>query len=163
MATPSTVQRTAESGDDFRTLETAGVKSQGVAVTGNAGEHIGISGAPLVTRRDFETYTRFKSAGFVDSLANVIGSGGQLRQLRAILDPTVTATRYLMAFDSATLPANGTAPEWWILLPAAGEASETLEAAELLLATGITFGVSSTPATLTVTTASEALIFGVAV
>jgi hypothetical protein len=164
MATPTTVQRAPETGDDFRTLETGGVKSQGVAITGNSGEHIGISSDPLVVRQVFEAYARFQSSGFVDSLANVkSGTGGQIRQLRGILDSSVTTQRYLMAFDSLTLPANGTAPDWLMLLPVQGEASETFIFAEMLFLTGITFAVSSTPATLTVTTASEALIFGVVV
>lgn len=110
-----------------------------------------------------ETFVKFKSSGLVDSLVDIATGSCQLRQVRAILDPTIGVNRYLMFFNSTTLPSNGTAPDWWMLLPKNGEASEDIKKDELDFSTGCTFAVSSTLATLTITTASECLIFGVRV
>jgi len=67
------------------------------------------------------------------------------------------ATFYLMLFDAAALPANGTAAkrEWEI---GPGQTYEWDQPALLPLTTGLVLAVSTTPATLTITGTNDALI-----
>ena len=170
MATPSTVQRATEVGDQFRTFTTGGIHAQGASLVDEAGAHQGITGNGLVvavegtvqTTSAAETLTRFKTTGFQDEAEDVGTGACELRQLRVIPDATVTSTRYLMIFDSLTAPAD-TATNWvWLMvIPSEGEASETFTKGEMAFSTGCSMALSSTQNALTRTTANEALIFGV--
>ena len=183
MATPSTVQRTAEVGDDYRTFTNAGVRSQAVALVDDNGAQSGVTGNallvdpgivaiddstpidvniasgianPLPVSLTAETFVRYSTPAAGEDSEADIGTGAcEVRQLRVILDPTVTNVRYLMFFNSLTVPANATAPVWRMVVPIAGEASETFAKGEMAFATGCSIALSSTHDDLTVTTASE--------
>lgn len=175
--TPGTVGRDNEAtGQDFLIfLDGSSRRIQSFAIVDDTGAHAGITGTPLVTSVSntvtvsgtvaisgsvattsaAETFVRYSSAAAEDSTPDVGTGACELRQLRAILDSTITSTRYLMFFNSTTLPANGTAPVWRVLVPAGGESSESFEKGEMAFTTGLTVALSSTIGTLTVTTASE--------
>ena len=187
MATPSTVQRATETGDQFRTFTSGGVHSQGASLVDEAGAHQGvtgnglvvavegtpnvaisgtanvaITGQPIQTTSAAETFSKFKTTGFQDEADNIATGACELRHVRIIPDPTVTETRYAMFFNSTTAAAQaGNAPDWWMVIPPNGEASEQFGKGEMAFATACSIAISSTPATLTLTTANEALIFGV--
>ena len=202
MATPTTVQRTAEVGDDFRTFTTAGVHTQGVSIVDEAGAHQGVTGNalvvdpgtvtiddstpidvnvasqtaafaiddstpidvniasgianPLPVSLAAETFVRYSTPAAGEDTKLDIGTGAcELRQLRVILDPTVTSVRYLMFFNQTGAISPGTDPDWRMVVPIAGEASETFAKGEMAFSTGLSIALSSTYDDLTVTTASE--------
>ncbi len=169
MATPGTVDRTVETGDTFRTLDSGGVKSQATGLVGTAGEHVGIAGDPLVVSVEGAVdptagiFVPFKSTGFVDSFANIAAGACELRQLRAIISSSEIAELYLQWFASTTVPADTTAALWEMLVPPNGEASESFLKGEMALTPGCSFAVSSTPDILTITSSSAMKIYGVRV
>jgi len=97
-----------------------------------------------------------RSAGCVNSLV-VHGAPASLLELYGFNDDTVT--KYLMLFQSATLPGNGATPLEVIRAPE-GSFAFSPDAA-IAFTSGITVAVSTSRDTLTVDTASKTRITGV--
>lgn len=161
-------------GDDFILQEAPSGSSeyaQGVVTIDDSGNPSGITANPLKTSivgtvtvaeaaETFESYSSPVTGE--DSKADVAQAAGkgtspcEIRQIRCILDPSVAATRYLLFFDSLTVPADGTTlPIWRMVIPVGGEASETFVKGELAFATGLSIALSSTVNQKLVTSASE--------
>lgn len=102
-----------------------------------------------------------KNASAADSLV-VKSSPGRLFQIRVILDAAVAADRFLQVHAATSAPSDGTAPVWEAFVPGALSGANYAQAADdfepisgLALSPGIVLALSSTPGTLTITTASE--------
>lgn len=139
-----------------------------VSVVGTAtvSGSVSITGTPSVTvsgtvATSVAAGTDFSSGGAAVDDALISNVPAVLRELRCIMAPTTTVARYLMLFDDADgTVADGTAPIWRMLVPAAGEASETFNPG-LDFPTGITAVLSSTATTLTATTGLECFIHAI--
>lgn len=154
--TPSTVIRTDDtSGDNFRTFETGGVKSQGVALVDDSGAHAGIAGVPVITQEEPPTTTPF-SSGASDVVSYVLAGAGTLRQLRAFSSNASTVLYVHIFLNTGTV---GTDPDWVMILPPQGESSESFEDPLVFNSSGCTIGLSTTRNTYTAASA-EALFIG---
>jgi hypothetical protein len=183
--TPGTIGRDNEgTGQDFLILvDGSSRRIQPFAAVDESGAHSGISTNPFLVsvistvaatqsgtwtvtqagtvtvEEASETFVRYSTpeAG-EDSHAN-FGSGPcELRQLRCLLEPSVEVVRYLLYFDSLTVPADGTDPIWRTVVPANGAASEDFAKGEMALSTGLSVALSSTIDDLTKTVAFEAFL-----
>lgn len=103
--------------------------------------------------------TKIKATEAVDS-AVISDKPAFLYSLQVINN--VATLRYVMIFDSATVPADGAHPVWRGVLPISGElnlswdGSDHANFAGAPFENGISVAVSSTKDTLTVTSADEA-------
>ena len=127
-----------------------------VAVTGTVTVD---DSTPIAVAPSIPVGVDYSSGGTAVDAAVISATPAVLRELRCIMDPATTSSRYLMLFDAAALPITpGTAPLWRMLVPAGGEASESFNPGFDFPTNGIVAALSSTATTLTVTTATECFI-----
>lgn len=176
--TKKLVTRTDDtSGDSFILQEApsaSGEYAQGVVTIDETGAPSGITANPFkvsvvgtaavsiagTVATSVAVGVDYSSGGTAVDSAVIAAAPGVLRELRCIMIPTTTVSRYLMLFDATSAPANGTAPIWRMLVPAAGESGESFFPG-LDCATGITVVLSSTADTLTATTGTECYIHAI--
>lgn len=165
------VKRTdSPSGDEFILQEAPALSeeyAQGVVFIDDLGNPAGHAANPLrvgivgIVSTSSAPGVSFSSGpSAVDNTVITTVNNSVLRELRCILKPSTTVSRYLMLFNADSLPANGAAPIWRMLVPAGGEASETFNPG-LSFSEGIVAAISSTDTTLTVTTGSEGYIHAI--
>lgn len=155
-----TVTTTISGTPDVNVVNTADVNiaSQAAALQIDDSTPIDVNIAspnPLPVSFSSGTINTYETGASAEASAQIHNAAADLKELRVILDPSVASIRYLMLFDAASLPINGTAPLWRGLIPPAGEMSETW-ADGLPFATGIIAAVSSSADTLTVVPTGEA-------
>lgn len=152
----STIKRAVDaSGDDIRTFDDGGVEVQATALVGDAGEHVGIVGAPLVITDVAATFDGTGAAAEAQRVAlNVPGS---LFEVNVIL-LTATPSRWLHIHDLAAPVAGGETPVDRIFVPGGGQGSRTYRMAGRPFATGIVLAISTTEATTTLPGGGEAFI-----
>lgn len=161
--TKKTVNREDDlSGDSFILMEAPSASTeyaQGVVLIDENGNPQGLSSSPLSVKLDVGTLVNFHSGG--TNVTNLVcdATGGILYNLRVVLDPSVSVARYLMLFNANSLPADTTVPFWQMVIPPAGEASESFPLG-LVYSTGLTAAISSTHDALTIVTSNEGIIFG---
>jgi len=150
------------SGDSFILMEAPSGSTeyaQGVVLIDEAGNPQGLASSPIIVTTDIGgTIVNFTTGGTNVADALLHGSAGTLYQLRVVLDPTVSVARYLMLFEAGSIPAPGTAPVWQMVIPPAGEASESFPYG--FAYSSLYACISSTHGTLTVVTSNEGIIFG---
>jgi hypothetical protein len=154
------------SGDSFILMEAPAASTeyaQGVVLIDESGNAQGLASSPLIVTTNVGTVVNFYSgASNVASLA-VQASSGVLRQLRVVLDPSVSVARYLLLFNSndtlGNLEGTATGLIWQMVIPPAGEASESFPDG-LAYSTGLQAIISTTHEVLTIVTSNEGIIFG---
>ena len=174
--TPDVVLRTDDAaGDSFLTFLTgSGNRAQAVVIINLNGDPMGVTGTPVVTTvsnaiaiddstpidvniastTHAHTHLTYATAGAAVASAIISAVPATLVELRVISDPTVTVDRYVMLFDATSLPANGAAPLWRSYLPGGSGIGESWGDIGLpFTSLGIVAAISSTPDTLTVTSA----------
>lgn len=158
--TPGIIRRDDEvAGQDFLILSDGSSRRiQPFAPVDDTGAHSGIAANPLVVEvTGSETFVLYSTpAAGEDSHANFGTGPCELRQLRCLLAPLVGITRYLMYFDSLTVPANGQDPIWRTIVPASGAASEDFAKGEMAFSTGLSVALSTSIDDLTITSSNEA-------
>lgn len=152
------------SGDSFILMEapTGSTEyAQGVVLIDEDGNPQGLASSPLlVAPTTTGTITQFHSGGSNVTDFSCDATGGTLYNIRVILDPSVSVARYLMLFNTNSgTPADTTVPFWQMVIPPAGEASESFPAG-LTYSTGLHAVISSTHDDLTIVTGAEGIIFG---
>lgn len=162
--TKKTVNREDDlSGDSFILMEapTASTEyAQGVVLIDEDGNPQGLASSPLiVTTAPQGTLTTFHSGGANVASFLCDGTGGTLHEIRVILDPSVSVARYLMLFNTNAALSPGDDPIWTLVIPPAGEASESF-AFGLTYSTGLTAAISQDHDDLLIVTSNEGIIFG---
>lgn len=95
--------------------------------------------------------------------ATIRAGASRVFQVRGVTDASVTADRFLQVHNSAAAVANGAEPVWELLIPAANTSgTQYAEGADdfepiggLVLATGLTLAISTTPGVLTLPGAAD--------
>lgn len=163
-----TVLRTDDlSGDSFILMEAPAASTeyaQGVVLIDESGNPQGLASSPLIVTTSVGTLVPFHSGD--GDVTNYVchSSEGTLYDMRVVLAPTVSVARYLMLFNRNTLPGDTATPVasgliWSMMIPPAGEASESFPAG-LHYSAGMTAVISSTHDQLTIVTGNEGMIFG---
>jgi hypothetical protein len=153
--TESTVTRAVDaSGDPIKTFLDGADHVQGAALVDDNGDHAGIETIPLVVRPKRLTWSGSSSS--LETSRQVSAGAGHLHEVRCLLDPTVTADRYLHVFIDVASVSGGETPAWRAFIPAGGEASDSFKGG-LPFTTGCVVAVSTTLATLTLPGAGEAM------
>jgi len=156
------------SGDSFILMEAPSGSTeyaQGVVLIDEAGNPQGLASSPLiVTPNVGGTLTKFHSGNTNVTNLVVQAASGTLRDIRVVLDPSVSVARYLMLFNNTSLPGNTASPIaegliWSMVIPPAGEASERFPDG-LAYSAGLVAVISSTHDALTIVTSTEGIIFG---
>jgi len=166
--TKKTVNRVDDlSGDAFILMEAPTASSeyaQGVVLIDENGNPQGLTSSPISVKIDAGTLTKFHSGN--TNVTNFVcdATSGTVYDIRVVLDPSVSVTRYLMLFDANSLPGDTATPVasgliWSMVIPFAGEASEHFPQG-LTYSTGLTAVISSTHDALTIVTSAEGIIFG---
>jgi hypothetical protein len=130
-------------------LDGSSRRIQTFAVVDENGAQSGIAGAPFVVSIEAGTAWASDTAGTAVNGELWRSGAGSLKEVRVLLDPSVVNPRWLMLFDTTTLPVNGATPTWRALIPPAGEISESLPGGEFSFTTGCYAMISSTIDTLT--------------
>ncbi len=157
----TTVERDNDVGGQTFLIFTDGStrRIQSFAVVDEDGAQSGIAGVPFVVGVEGTvtlgagTPWSHDTTGTAVNGALMRSGSGALRELRVLLDPTVVNVRYLLLFDTITLPINGAVPDWRGIIPPAGEMSESFPSGEFAFTTGCYGMISSSIDTLTTTTA----------
>jgi hypothetical protein len=152
----TTVERANDVGEQPFLIFTDGStrRIQTFAFVDEDGAHAGIAGNPfIVSVESGPVRWKYDTAGAAEAGAQLRTGAGDIRELRALLDPSVVAVRYLMLFDLAAPPTLGAVPDWRGLIPAAGEMSESFPGGEFAFTLGCYAMISTTLPTLTVSAA----------
>jgi len=157
--TPAVIKRAIDaSGDDIRTFQDGAVEVPGHALVGDGGEHIGITGAPVIVAPG--ALTKSSTGGALEATHNAKNAAGVFFRVRMVIDgPSIggAGTAYLHVFDLAAPPGGGETPVLRYGLPVdnpattlGGVLNGEIEVPEgLAMASGIQVGISSTLATFT--------------
>lgn len=162
--TKVTVRRAAvtDAGTDFLTLEDGSSRvAQAVGVVDENGDHTGIFGNPVITQEVFGPTTRAQSGSAAVASWILATAATRLQDLRCIMAPGTTNARWLLFFNSTTVPVDTTVADWGMLVPAAGQASESFGEIGLGFDTGLTVVLSSTPAALTQVPSGECYLYAI--
>ena len=152
----TTVERDNDVGGSAFLIFTDGStrRIQSFASVDDNGAQSGIASNPLVaTLVAGGARWKYDSVGAAEVSALLRNGAGDLRELRVLLDPSVVTARYLMLFDTITLPTLGALPDWRALIPPAGAASESWPGGDFEFTTGCYAMISTTIDTLTASAA----------
>lgn len=155
------------SGDSFILMEAPSGSTeyaQGVVLIDEAGNPQGLASSPLITTPSVGTIVKFHSGNTNVTNLVVQAASGSLRDIRVVLDPSVSVARYLMLFNNTSLPGDTATPItdgliWSMVIPPSGEASESFPDG-LAYSAGLVAVISSTHDALTIVTSTEGIIFG---
>jgi len=150
-----TIKRAVDaSGDDIRTFADGAIQVQAAALVGDAGEHVGIAGAPLVISDVAATFDGTGAAAETQRVAlNVPGS---LFEVNVVLLASVTASRWIHVHDASATISNGATPVDRAFIPAGGQGNRTYRMSGRPFSSGIVIALSTTEATTTLPGSGEA-------
>lgn len=140
-----------DSGQQFNLFQdSSGGMSQGVVITGNDGEHLGLTANPLITQLKNETIIRYTTGAVAEASAVIASGATRLAHIRIILNPAVTTDYYAMMFDLPSVPGNTAVPMWRAFIPRGGQIDETYDPGkELVFSNGCVVCISETVNQLT--------------
>lgn len=155
--TPSIVKRAIDAaGDDIRTFDNAGVEVQGIALVGDAGEHVGITGAPIIIA---DVAASFDGTGAAAENQRVaLNVPGSLFEVNVILLASVGSSRWIHMHDLAAPVSGGETPVDRAFIPAGGQGNRTYRMSGRPFVNGIVIAISTTEATTTLPGGNEGFI-----
>lgn len=121
-----------------------------VALRDTSNAPFGTAGNPVNVQSAAGTLWEHDTVGTAVNGALLRAGSGSLSELRVLLDPSVVNVRYLLLYDTATLPVGGAVPKWRGLIPPAGQMSESIPVGKFPFTTGCYAMVSTSVDTLTI-------------